>query len=106
MADVLAVRDSCRAQSWALVVQECESSGLTKREFCRQHGINEKSYYYWLRKLRAQMVEAAVPKLVELEGEPGTTELLHIKYRGAELSLPAGVNIGAVTALLQSIQNL
>lgn len=57
MADVLAVRDEYRAQSWAMVIQECSASGLSNREFCRQRGISEKSFYYWLRKLRGQMAE-------------------------------------------------
>lgn len=33
-ADVLAVRDKYRAQTWAMLIQECNNSGLTKREFC------------------------------------------------------------------------
>ena len=59
MADVLAVRDDYRAQTWRMLIQECSNSGLTKREFCRRRGISEKSFYYWLRKLRSQMAEAA-----------------------------------------------
>ena len=51
MADVLAVRDEYRAQTWSMLIQECNNSGLTKREFCQQRGISEKSFYYWLRKL-------------------------------------------------------
>ena len=65
MADVLAVRDEYRAQQWAVVIRECNSSGLSNREFCRQRGISEKSYYYWLRKLRSQMAETAVPQMVQ-----------------------------------------
>lgn len=64
MADVLAVRDEYREQAWAMLIQECNSSGLTKREFCQQRGISEKSFYYWLRKLRSQMAEVARPQLV------------------------------------------
>ena len=67
MGDVLAVRDAFRAQQWAMLIQECNSSGLTKRAFCRQRGISEKSFYYWLRKMRSQMAEAAAPQLVQLE---------------------------------------
>ena len=59
MADVLAVRDEYRAQNWAMVIRECSNSGLSNREFCRQRGISEKTYYYWLRKLRSQMAEPA-----------------------------------------------
>ena len=65
MADVLAVRGEYRAQQWAMVVQECRSSGLTNREYCRQRGISEKSFYYWLRKLRTPL---------ELSGKTGEIE--------------------------------
>ena len=65
MADVLAVRDEYRAQIWAMLIQECNSSGLTKREFCQQRGISEKSFYCWLRKLHSQMAAATGPQLVQ-----------------------------------------
>lgn len=106
MADVLAVRDEYRAQQWAMVVQECRSSGLTNREYCRQRGISEKSFYYWLRKFRGQMAEAAGPQIVQLESPVISTDMLQIQYRGAELRLPAGVDMDAVSALLRSIQSL
>ena len=108
MADVLAVRDEYRAQNWAMVIQECSNSGLSNREFCRQRGISEKTYYYWLRKLRSQTAEAAVPQLVQLEPSPVPVQddMLQIQYRGAELKLPSGVDMDAVAALLRSLQTL
>ena len=106
MADVLAVRGEYRAQQWAMVVQECRSSGLTNREYCRQRGISEKSFYYWLRKFRGQMAEAAGPQIVQLEAVSVTEEVLQIQYRGAELRLPAGVDMDAVSVLLRAIQSL
>ena len=106
MADVLAVRDEYRAQTWAMLIQECNNSGLTKREFCQQRGISEKSYYYWLRKFRNQMAEATAPRLVQLDPAPLQDDILQIQYRGAELKLPAGIDMDAVTALLRSLQSL
>ena len=106
MADVLAVRDEYRAQTWAMLIQECNNSGLTKREFCQQRGISEKSFYYWLRKLRSQMAEAAGPRLVQLDSAPSVEDMLQIQYRGAELKLPSGVDMDTVAALLRSIQSL
>ena len=106
MADVLAVRDEYRAQTWAMLIQECNNSGLTKREFCQQRGISEKSFYYWLRKLRSHMAEAASPQLVQLEPPAISDDMLQIQYRGAELKLPAGVDIEAVAVLLRSLQSL
>ena len=106
MADVLAVRDEYRAQNWAMLIQECNNSGLTKREFCQQRGISEKSFYYWLRKLRSHMAEVSGPQLVQLDPIPMQQDMLEIQYRGAELKLPAGVDIDAVSALLRAIQTL
>ena len=106
MADTLAIRDEYRAQSWAMVIQECSTSGLSNRAFCRQRGISEKSFYYWLRKLRGQIAEATTPQLVPLESAVVASEELCIQYRGAELKLPASVDIDAVAAILHSIQSL
>lgn len=106
MADVLAVRDEYRIQQWAVLIQECSASGLTNKEFCRQRGISEKSFYYWQRKLRQQIVEVTSPQLVQLDPAPETGDLLQIQFRGAELRLPGGVDLEAVAALLRSIQSL
>ena len=89
-----------------MLIQECNNSGLTKREFCQQRGISEKSFYYWLRKLRSQMTEAAGPQLVPLDSPVISDDMLQIQYRGAELKLPAGVDIDAVATLLRSLQTL
>ena len=107
MADVLAVRDEYRAQQWAVLIQECKSSGMTNKDFCIQRGISEESFYYWQRKFREQIVEVAAPQLVPLDHpaeEP--VDILQISFRGAELKLPAQVDMDAVAALLRSIQSL
>ena len=106
MTDVLDVRDEYRAQQWALVIQECSASGLSNREFCRQRGISEKSFYYWQRKMRTQLIEATSPRLVELDPTGETDDVFQIRYRGAELKLPTGVDMDAVAALLRSVQSL
>ena len=106
MEEVLAVRDAYRAREWAMLIQECSASGLTKREFCQQRGISEKSFYYWLKKLRTQMVGAATPQLVQLKPPSAEDSILEIHYRGAEMKLPDGVDMDAVAALLRSIQSL
>lgn len=52
MEDILQVREEYRLQQWGQIVQQCRESGMSNRDFCRQNGITEKTYYYWLRKLR------------------------------------------------------
>ena len=108
MADVLAVRDEYRAQQWAILIQECKASGMSNKEFCIQRGVSEKSFYYWQKKLRTKLLEAAAPQLAQLDPlpAPAPKELLQISFRGSELKLPAEVDMDAVSALLCSIQGL
>lgn len=89
-----------------MVIQKCNASGLSNREFCRQRDITEKTYYYWFRKLRSQMTEAAAPHLVPPDPVPKLDDVLQIKYCGAEQKLPVGVDMDAVAALLWSLHSL
>lgn len=106
MADILAVRNEYRMEHWTALIQKCRASGLSNREFCRQHGISEKSFYDWLRKLRHQAVETRKSHLIKLDLTPTEEDVLHIRYRGAELRIPFGVDMDTVAALLRLIQSL
>ena len=77
------------------------------KAYCQQQGISEKTYYYWLRKLRTAAVEQAAPQIMELKAaREERAEELYIRYRGAELRLPAGTDIEAIAAILRSLQQL
>lgn len=103
---MLAVGDEYCVQIRAMLTLESDNGGLIKRELCRQHVISEKSFSYWLRKLRGQMAEATGPRLVPLDSAPIAEDMLQIQYRGTELKLPADVDIAGVAALLRSLQTL
>ena len=106
MADVLAVRNELRLQNWMEIIRECQESGLTNKEFCARRGISEKTYYYWLRKIRSTAVEAIQPQLVRLEDNAGSTsgDTIQIRYGEAELKLPADVDLKAVMVLLNALR--
>lgn len=40
-----------RLMEWAELVRECRSSELTCREWCAQHGIAERRYHYWQKRV-------------------------------------------------------
>ena len=58
--DTREIASEYRRSHWARIMQERNASGKNIRAYCRSSGINEKSYYYWQRKLR----EAACQELV------------------------------------------
>jgi hypothetical protein len=43
-----------RAQKWAEILRERQSSGQSNATYCAEHGINIKTFYYWQTKLRRQ----------------------------------------------------
>lgn len=47
-----------RLNKWTEIIRECRGSGQTVSAWCAEHDINPKSYYYWLRRLRAAACEA------------------------------------------------
>ena len=105
MEDVLAIRDAYRLESWAQVIQAQQSSGMSKRAFCKKEGISERQFYYWLKRLRESLVETVEPQLVELHapGKQGQY-MLKIEMGEARLELPEAVDMDAVAGILKSLQ--
>lgn len=79
---------------------------MSNRDFCRQNGITEKTYYYWLRKLRIAAAGKEAPKIVELERHDSRKDMIHIRFRNTEMTLPAGTDADAITVILRSLQKL
>jgi hypothetical protein len=106
MADVLAVRDEYRLQSWTEIIRECQASGLTNKEFCAQRGIVEKTYYYWLRKVRTAATAVMEPQFVRLEEGcvNGKDQMIEIRYGRTELRLPEDVDLKALAVFLNALR--
>lgn len=105
--EIMEVRNGYRMEQWREIIQECQKSGLSNKAYCQQQGISEKTYYYWLRKLRTAAVEQAAPQIMEVKTERGEQpEEVYIRYRGAELRLPGETEIEAIAAILRSLQQL
>lgn len=53
-----------RMNQWIETIRECRSSGQAVTEWCADHGVSIKSYYYWLKRIREAACEA-LPALGE-----------------------------------------
>lgn len=43
-----------RCEQWTSIIKECLASGMPKTTWCREHGISDKSFFYWQRILREE----------------------------------------------------
>ena len=56
-----------RRANWQEIINQCQNrkSNTTVKQWCLDNAINEKSYYYWLRKFRREATgQMAVPNAV------------------------------------------
>ena len=108
MGKALAMRTEYRLQQWARIADECAKSELSNREFCAGRGISEKTYYYWLRRLREAAAEVMTPQLVEvrLNSKDEQAGVLSISYQGAELRITGSTPAGLLDMALQALKRL
>ena len=85
-----------RMQNWAAVIKERNASGLTINDYCKQKGISRNAYYYWLRRVRSEVladsgfVEVPKPEMVQ-EPPSVSGQTITIKTRHLQISLPLSI---------------
>lgn len=47
-------------RKWIPIINSCVNSGLSKQEWCKQNGINIKSYFYWQKRIFDASVGSSV----------------------------------------------
>lgn len=52
------VTQEFRMNQWIGIVRECRESGQTVISWCREHDIDPRKYYYWLKKIRTAACKA------------------------------------------------
>lgn len=87
-----------RREHWSEVLSTQAASGLSKKAFCVERGINAATFYYWQRRLRS---------LAQDEQQVGFEQLLPQKEHELSLQLSGGgviVRSDSLVALSQVLQ--
>lgn len=79
------VTHNYRLNQWIEIIRECRGSGQTVTAWCNDRGINPKSYYYWLRRVRTAACEA-LPSLT-----PGNNEIVPVNIP-LQMTVPKSVS--------------
>ena len=88
-----------RMKEWSKIIQDCYTRGLTKKEWCVQNHINEKSFYYWQRVIRKETL-AKCP-LLSSDVQTTFVELPSPKFSAeAPMNEPA-----AIIHYMQKVEN-
>ena len=82
--------DTDQQQFWQMAIETWQSSGLSIRQFCKQEGLSEPSFYLWRKKL-TQVDESDADKEAVCQPEPFIQVSLPTeKHGGLELVLSSG----------------
>ncbi len=93
-----------RREYWSKLIAEQEASGQTVREFCRERGRGEYSFYRWRKHLREDhAVGFALVKARPTAG-PGDATLELILTNGERLRIAPGVDCVTLRMVLEAVR--
>lgn len=85
-------------QKWEQIILDCRRSGLSDRTYMEQNHIPKGSFYYWLRKIREDLVEQH-PDLMhrpKTAKENSTAQLVPVQLHKKENPLDSPEQTGLV----------
>lgn len=74
-----------RCEQWTKNIKECLANGMNKTVWCREHGISDKSFFYWQRRLREEAyistVKSSSPPAVNAVSAPAEPPVDFVELR-------------------------
>lgn len=122
MPTIKEVKKELRHREWAEQITECQSSGMSVREWCQSKGLSCSTYYSRLRIVRTELLEkadGAMQKIIPInvstelnevpvESQPAvsntSSENVVMRKDGIEIELPQSVTEDTILALLRGLK--
>ncbi len=98
---ITTVKRDVQLREWSEQIKAQQESGMTVTAYCAQNGINIKTYYYHLRKVREQCLESE-PAIVPV-AIPRTASDIRIEKNGLQITLPSDISPGTLLTLVQAL---
>ena len=77
-----------RCEQWTRIINECLASGMKKTAWCKEHGISDKAFFYWQRRLREEAyistIESSSLPAVKTVSSPATPSVDFVELRLSE----------------------
>ena len=104
MNEIARIKNEVKLKQWAEMVQCRNESGLIVADWCRQNGVNLKTYYYRLKRVRQALCrnieqQDIVPITPEEDPEP-SAEKIEISVGNVKITLPDTFNPETLRRLL------
>ena len=100
MDRVTTVKSQIKLRHWAQLIEKCQSSSLTVKEWCSSNNISKDQYYYWLGKLREHTVEN-LP--IEMPNDMDVQKA-DVSFGQLQVNVPACTSKAAVTIHMANLR--
>ena len=99
--EIQRVKNQVALETWVAEVESCQSSGLTVTEWCKLNGINMKTYYYHLRKVREQLL---TENYIVTLGR-NVSDNIEIFSDNIKIAVPSGCTEETLSMVLRVLKN-
>ena len=100
--NVRSIDSEIKLKQWTEIIRECRNSSQSVRSWCIEHDVDEKRYYYWLRKIREQACKSMEPAVSFQQVVPIIK--LHIDKITVEIS--DGMSQETISYVLNGIKDI
>lgn len=98
-----------RMEVWTGRIMACRSSGMSVRAWCLDNGVNEKTYFYWQRKLFHALSEQQVQSTTFAEVTPkvvsGGSVAVSLQINDIGVAVHNGADSVTVEAVLRILKS-
>ena len=99
--EIQRVKNQVALENWAAEVEACQSSGLTVTDWCKLNGMNMKTYYYHLRKVRENLLtENSIVPLGR-----NISDNIEIFSGDIKIAVPSGCTEETLSMVLKVLKN-
>lgn len=105
MDKVTLLKRKTASAEWAERIRECRNSGATVAQWCESNGINPKTYYYHLRKLREQICEQIPVPVQAYEENPSVSFAVTVRdASGISVEIADGTSPATIEAVIRALK--
>lgn len=104
MNKIAKVKKEIKLAQWVEMIRQRNESGLSVTEWCKENGINIKTYYYRLKRVRqvvcSEMERHDIVPVEPIAGTEITAEKIELSIGDVKISLPDDFNESTLKRLL------
>lgn len=105
MDKIAEVKKQVQLREWAEMVRTCRGSGMSVRRWCMENGVNSKTYYYRLRRVREFLCEEhrdIVPIACDIPASVSSE--IKIQSGNMNITMPCTVSPEILTATIEALK--